>query len=273
MSSITANLTKDDAGLWVCADEESVSYPEGAHDLYFEIEEASFWIEHRKNCALRLLKKWPPGDFICDVGGSNGYMAKNLQDAGYGVCLVEPGRKASLNAKRRGVRTVVNSGFETARFPEGSISSVSMFDTLEHIDDDERFLKNVHRTLKSGGRLYITVPAYPHLWSQDDVYAKHFRRYSRGGLSALFTKTGYEVEFSSYIFSFLYPAVLAARTIPRLLGRREALDNIESLRRVHMVKKGIARRIVDLLMQAELAAFDKGLIPFGTSCVVVARKI
>jgi SAM-dependent methyltransferase len=40
-----------------------------------------------------------------------------------------------------------------------------MFDVLEHIDDDRGALANIARKLKPGGKILITVPAHPWMWS------------------------------------------------------------------------------------------------------------
>ena len=41
--------------------ESTVSYPTGGNQLYFEIEDGSFWFAHRKECLFRLLRRFPPG--------------------------------------------------------------------------------------------------------------------------------------------------------------------------------------------------------------------
>lgn len=54
-----------------------------------------------------------------------------------------------------------------------------MFDVLEHIADSGPPSDEIPRVLVPGGRLAVTVPAMPLLWSQTDALAGHYRRYRR----------------------------------------------------------------------------------------------
>ena len=56
-----------------------------------------------------------------------------------------------------------------------------MLDVLEHIEDDAGALAAARDALAPGGRLLLTVPAMPCLWSRHDEANCHFRRYTRGG--------------------------------------------------------------------------------------------
>jgi SAM-dependent methyltransferase len=47
---------------------------------------------------------------------------------------------------------------ETIPFPEGHFDIVTMFDVLEHIYDQSATLQEIHRVIKPGGRLVVTVP-------------------------------------------------------------------------------------------------------------------
>ncbi len=45
------------------------------------------------------------------------------------------------------------------------IGAIGLFDVLEHIENEAGFLKQLREVLKTGGRLYLTVPAFRWLWS------------------------------------------------------------------------------------------------------------
>ena len=124
-------------------------------------------------------------------------------------------------AARRGVSTVACATFDTAGFKDQSLPSAGIFDVLEHVEDDVGFLKNIHRKLVPGGRLFITVPAYNYLWSEADEYAGHYRRYSCTDIESLLRASGYDVLFSSYFFSLLLAPIFLLRSIPFKLGRRK----------------------------------------------------
>ena len=56
--------------------------------------------------------------------------------------------------------------------------TILYLDVLEHIKQPKKELKNVFRSLKKGGKLILTLPAYQHLFSQFDKDVGHYRRYS-----------------------------------------------------------------------------------------------
>ena len=71
------------------------------------------------------------------------------------------------------------------------MAGAGLFDVLEHIPDDAGSLGGVHRLLApGGGRLYLTVPAYPWLWSPEDELSGHCRRYTLAGLRRVVERAG-----------------------------------------------------------------------------------
>jgi trans-aconitate methyltransferase len=66
---------------------------------------------------------------------------------------------------------------------QSEFDTLGIFDVLEHIQDDELVLEQMHKALKPGGILYITVPQHRWLWSLFDDYACHVRRYSNAELA------------------------------------------------------------------------------------------
>jgi len=44
------------------------------------------------------------------------------------------------------------------RFDDNSVDYVVTFQVIEHIQDDEKFVKEIHRVLKPGGKLILTTP-------------------------------------------------------------------------------------------------------------------
>ncbi len=252
---------------------ESVSYPAEGNDEAFLLEEASYWFRHRNFVIQSLVKNFPPDGFFFDVGGGNGYVTKGLQDLGRPVVLVEPGAGGVKNARRRGVKNVVQSMWTAETVMSSSVAAVGLFDVVEHIEADFGFLKDVHQTLMLNGLVFITVPALHCLWSYEDVYAGHFRRYRLGELQRLLKKIGFKVEYSSYFFSMLPLPILALRSVPGFLGWRKAPDT-ESIRKEHTAAKGIAGRMMDRWLQWEqcrVAALKT--ICTGSSCVIVGRKV
>lgn len=224
LSDYTNGLIKRKDGIWYANKTEPVSYPSKGNEACFEIEDQSFWFKHRNNCIIELVKKFPPRGKgpIFDVGGGNGFVAKGLMNAELDVVLVEPGATGARNAKRRGLQHVVCASTLTAGFKPGSMPAIGIFDVLEHIMDDLGFLRHLYDLLEPHGMLYLTVPAYNFLWSDEDVYANHSRRYSLWELQKLCFKVGFDVKFLTGIFQWLIAPIFCFRALPyRLLGKRE----------------------------------------------------
>jgi len=273
--SISTGLQLGDDGIWYSLEDiENVSYPSDGHDSCFAIEENSFWFRHRNNCIVSVVKAFPPenNDTIFDIGGGNGFVSLGLYNAGFNVVLVEPGRTGAYNAKKRGLPNVICATINAAKFKERSLSAIGLFDVLEHIEDDISFLKSIHKLMKNNARLYVTVPAYPFLWSAADVLAGHFRRYNLNGIKNVLQLAKFQIEFSSYFFRPLLIPIFFLRVLPYKLG----LSKIETIAintaRDHGVNGGILVNILNSLLQSEINNLaQQKTMSFGASCIIVSK--
>ena len=266
-------MIRHEKGFWINeTGAEQISYPEHGNELYAEIEENSFWFSHRNEVIISAVRKFPPGGMIFDIGGGNGYVAKGLADAGLECALVEPGEKGAAKAVERGVRNVFCATLESMNFEKKSIPAVGLFDVVEHIEDDLSFLKEIHSLMVPGGRLYATVPAYNFLWSQEDVFAGHFRRHTKGTISRVLKTAGFEVEYLTYFFRFLPPAIFLYRTLPSFLGVK-AKSSEEESKNSHAAQGGASSKLLNKLLKDEIDLIRAGKrMAFGGSCFVVARS-
>ncbi|MBU1092078.1 class I SAM-dependent methyltransferase, partial [Patescibacteria group bacterium] len=67
---------------------------------------------------------------------------------------------------------------EDLPFEDGTFDLVTAFDVLEHVTDDAKVLQEWKRVLHSGGRLFLSVPAYQGLFGPHDRALGHLRRYN-----------------------------------------------------------------------------------------------
>jgi SAM-dependent methyltransferase len=75
------------------------------------------------------------------------------------------------------------------------------FEVLEHIEDDELVLADMHKRLSSRGHLVISVPAYMSKWQTQDLVSGHVRRYEENELRSKLHTAGFDVlEFVDYGF-------------------------------------------------------------------------
>lgn len=276
ISTIAPKLRKNREGIWTSAADSDVSYPEEGHDTFRAVEEKSFWFEHRNRCILSVMKRLPPAGALFDIGGGNGFVSLALEAAGFETVLVEPGPRGASHAKARGLKTVICATTESAGFKPGSLPAVGLFDVIEHVRDDIAFLKSIRSLLLKNGRIYVTAPAYPALWSDEDGAAGHFRRYRVMDLEKTAEQAGFEVEFSSHIFRFLPIPIALFRCLPYRLGlsrSRGKLLSEKDVRRDHAAGGGILKNAVEFLLRSEPARLSAGEpMGFGGSALVVARK-
>lgn len=99
-------------------------------------------------------------------------------------------------------------------FPDESFKTVVSFDVIEHIDDDQLFLKESYRVLKRGGIFCIGTPnknrlshklrsligckvSYPYKIDEDTI---HLREYTMKELAHLVKKTGFRIQEKRYMW-------------------------------------------------------------------------
>ena len=275
IQGISSGLKLGADGIWYSSESQVLSYPDEGNELCFAVEESSFWFQHRNNCIVSVANLFRPLDNgpIFDVGGGNGFVSLGLSAAGFDVVLVEPGQTGAANARRRGVRNVICATAETARLKPGSLSAIGTFDVIEHIKDDVSFLQSMRLLLKPGGLLYATVPAYPFLWSEEDVKAGHFRRYTLKGISETLKAAHFEIVFSTCFFRFLPPVIFLLRTLPYKAGLRKSKSTAATIARDHSMRGGLIAYAITGMMKREIANLNKKRpMTFGGSCLVVARR-
>lgn len=268
LTRFTEHLHRDGNGIWRGRGAEAISYPAAGNADCFALEDNSFWFAHRNECLLALLRRFPTAGPFFDIGGGNGFVAAALQSAaGLPVVLIEPGSDGICHARARGVRTVAHATLNEACFRDCSLPAVGMFDVLEHIEDEQGFLHEIRRCLVADGRLYLTVPAGRWLWSDADVQAGHFRRYTPASLRRALERAGFRPLFVSKIFFPLPLPLFVCRSLPSFFGRRRLPD-----RSYASQHRPTARGLMERVWRWELVRLARGqTIPCGTSCLAVAE--
>ncbi len=261
-------------GIWYAKSHTRVSYPEEGNSLSFQLEESSWWFENRNKLIVSLVRKYSQNKLFWDIGGGNGFVSKGLQEAGQRVVLVEPGPAGAANARKRNIEQIICATLEESGISSSTIEAAGLFDVVEHIENDEMFLKSIANSMAHGGLLYITVPAYRFLWSKDDDYAGHYRRYTLKGLRRVLDKAGFEPVRQTYFYSLLIFPIFIGRTLGQRIKKQTPQDvgTIEKAQSEH-VSGALVNGIISWLWSIERSLIGLGIrLPFGASCLVVYRK-
>lgn len=264
-----SNLFEVRPDFWSSRDIADVSYPYEAHLALAKVEETSFWFRHRNRIVVDAVRRFSPGKTFFEVGGGNGYVSLGLKRAGCAAVVVEPGVSGAEIASSRGL-TVVNAALSQDLFNPGSLPAIGLFDVIEHIENDQKFLGECRDALEPGGLIYITVPASRGLWSTDDEYAGHYRRYSRKQLRSLLEASGFEPIQVSGFFLLLVAPLFLLRTLPSKFGQRKVTSVDEA---VTHHNEGFLSRLIGRASGFEVGAIGRGAsLPAGTSLIAIARK-
>jgi SAM-dependent methyltransferase len=120
-------------------------------------------------------------DVGCGGGGMVAWLLKNGYDAS-GIdsssAVVDTAR-GLLAARGCDVSRVKVARIEELVSNGVRVDNVLSMDCLEHQEDDRSMFSSLLGVLRPGGRLLVTVPAVPGLFSERDRTYGHYRRYTR----------------------------------------------------------------------------------------------
>lgn len=156
----------------------------------------------------------------CGTGGNLALLASHGT-----VDALEYDAQARAIAAARGMAAVAAGALPDAiGFGARCYDLIALLDVLEHVDEDRASLAALGQRLAPGGRLLVTVPAAPWLWSDHDLLHHHKRRYTQAGLADVVAAAGLTLEVSGYFNSLLFPLAVAQRLAHQLLRRKQPLD-------------------------------------------------
>lgn len=235
------------------------------------LEAGHFWFRARNRLIIWALGKYCP-EFrsFLEIGCGTGYVLSGIANAYPGAQL--HGSEIftaglTLAAARQPSIDFMQMDGRHIPFVE-EFDSIGAFDVLEHIEEDEQVLRQMHGALKPGGIILLTVPQHAWLWSPVDDYACHIRRYSAKEIHAKVEGAGFEILRSTSFVSSLLPAMFASRLLQKASTKKYADPTAEL--RISAWLNGLFEKMLD----AELAVIRYGInFPVGGSRLIVARKI
>lgn len=231
-------------------------------------EAGHFWFESRNRIIIdRFRARFPDARDYLEVGAGTGFVLAAIAAAFPSMALTASEVLASglAHAAPRVPRARMLQLDARALPFESCFDVIGAYDVLEHITDDALVLAQLHRALRPGGGVILTVPQHPWLWSAEDDVGGHVRRYRRGELEDKLRAAGFEVVDSTSFTSLLLPALWLSR---RLAGPGSAGDNATEL-----APPRALGRVMGAVMAMECRAIAMGVrFPAGGSRLVLARR-
>lgn len=244
---------------------EKTELDRAVYDRMAEIDADHWWFVARRSIIAKLIDRFrpKPGPMkILEVGCGTGSNLALLQRYGT-VDAIEPDDGArALAAERSGL--AIKRGYLPHGVPleDGHYDLIVLFDVLEHIPEDVPALAALRAKLAPGGRILVTVPGTPWLWSAHDAAHHHQRRYTEASLRRVFAEAGLKPRHVSHFNTLLFPLIVAVRGAGKLLGREGNDDEMPSAP-VNAVLKaifGVERHWVATVR-----------VPFGVSIAMIAE--
>ncbi|MEW9571377.1 class I SAM-dependent methyltransferase [Rhodanobacter sp. Si-c] len=185
------------------------------------LEDGHFWFRARNKLIIHVLRRhFPQAQNMLEIGCGTGYVLRGV--AQHFPQLRMSGSEIFLEGLSFAARRVPRADLfqmDAQQIPfVDEFDLVGAFDVIEHIADDERVLREIHRALKPGGGALFTVPQHPGLWSIQDVHACHVRRYRRHELANKLRSAGFRIVFSTSFVSLLLPILATSRWRQRHAG-------------------------------------------------------
>lgn len=238
------------------------------HQAYVEMDEAEgehWWFTARREIVGHMIRRLslPAHASILEIGSGTGGNLHMLSSFGEVSAMEMNTTAIAMAVRKHGDRFDIRAGscpgnipFDTERF-----DLICLFDVLEHIEEDVATLVAIRRLLADGGKVFLTVPAYPWMWSGHDAFVHHKRRYSLQELRSKVVAAGFHVRRLSFFNTLLFPLVAGARLVGKLLGR----DVVSGT----AVPSAPVNRLLNMVFRFERHLLGRHDLPFGVSLLAV----
>lgn len=207
-----------------------------------------------------------------DVGAGGGGFVRALAELAEQVERVDVSREALAPDPAAQLHAGIAADARQLPFRARSFDLVTLFDVLEHIEDERRVLAEARRVLRPGGVIALSVPAYGWLRPSGEREAGRVHRYSRSSLRRALEGAGFQVDRITHtnvaLFPALAPTVIALEVIERL---RLVPRYVRHLPRAVPMPRWLSS-VLGSMFAAELTLSSRFDLPIGHSILAIARR-
>ena len=150
----------------------------------------------------------PINGCVVDFGSGLFTFAQKFREHGRDVVCIEIDQSLAELGKEANFKVL-----DSIEHLSSSIDFLYAVNVLEHIENDLDCLKLVFKSLETGGRAFIFVPAFQFLYTEMDRRVGHFRRYNHAVLSQRLNQTGFVIERFEYFDQIGFFATFIAKIL------------------------------------------------------------
>lgn len=245
------------------------------YQQFLNLERNHWWFRGRRSVYLGLLQSHMKGNTqgpALDLGCGLGGFLPDLQTMGFDVYGADMDFESLQYCVERGFAKCMQTDSYVLPFADNSFELITLFDAIEHIEDDHRVMAEVARILKPGGKVIISVPAYQFLFANNDRVAQHFRRYNRRTVRELYEGAGLTVERNTHSNVFLFPVILPIVLVSKLLESVLDKERKASHSNLSWPMPKFVNDILHKIFAAELLVSRHIDWPAGHSIAAIASK-
>jgi len=193
----------------------------------------------RSRIISNLIKKYKMRGRLLDAGCGTGdlldFIIKNNKFES--IEGADFSKEACLCTQNKlGIKTFIVDLRNISKLKNKSYDVIICSEVLEHIEEDEKVIKNLATLLKRKGKLIITVPFLKKNWSRFDIISGHVRRYEKGELEKKLKKVGFKIldsfAWGNFIYSFYFNIFIKNKNYP---SSRKSFFSIKVLKFISLI--------------------------------------
>ena len=176
----------------------------------------------------------PRGEAVLDLGAGGGEVVYVLRQLGFPASGIEPNAGYARFARERLQVPVTSGSWQEASIEPDSLSAVTLFHVMEHLDSPLQAMRLIRGWLRTGGLLWIEVPNVEAVCQAPShrFHRAHLYNFNDATLGALGRQAGFEVvrTFTSAdggnVTAVLRKTGIPATTAPSLTGNANHIRGI-----------------------------------------------
>lgn len=230
-------------------------------------EDQHWWFVARRGIVSDCISELdlPPNAKILEVGCGTGGNLQMLSQFGsiHGIEMDQEALHLAHNKTAHRLPLTYGKCPDEIPFANEQFDLICLLDVLEHIEDDASALLALKARLAPGGKIVLTVPAYPWMFGAHDTFLHHHRRYTKTQLSNLLRNTGLVQQRMTYFNCLLFPLAALTRLAEKMLSRKQSVGT--------QTPSPLINNALRTIFSSERALLKNGNLPFGVSLLCVAK--